>query len=376
MLGAINPKDRELAHMLIHHSTKAKAGELVFIQCNGFDTVQLGAACVEEATKVGAAAYLHINDPEVMKLYLNSASEETFKRLAQFELKQMKDADCFIGIRGTDNPFELSDVPAKQMEYYSKHVVGPVHIEERVKNTRWVVLRYPNSSMAQMAGQSTASFQEFYYKVCLVDYHQMAIDALPLKALMEKTDKVHIKGPGTDFTFSIKDIPAIPCCGEMNVPDGECFTAPVKTSINGTVAFNTPTLLEGTAFENIKLTFENGKVINAVGATDEQTEKLNEVLDRDEGSRYIGEFALGFNPHILKPMRDILFDEKICGSFHMALGKAYEDAFNGNISDLHWDLVCIQRPEYGGGEIWFDDILIRKDGIFTLSELAPLNPKP
>jgi len=361
--------------MLVTYSVKAQPGELVFIQVSGHDAVALAAACVEETVRAGAAPYLHILDNEVQRLFLRSAGEGVMKRLAQLELKQMKDADCFIGIRGAQNIFETSDVPQEQMDLYTKVIAKPVHLEERVKRTRWVVLRYPNESFAQMASRSTEAFRDFYYDVCLVDYAKMARDVQPLKELMDKTDHVRLVGPGTDLEFSIKGIPSIPCCGEMNVPDGECFTAPVRTSVNGTVQFNTPTVQQGTPYDNIRLRFENGKVVEATGADEAQTKKLNQVLDQDPGARFLGEFSLGFNPKVMEPMRDILFDEKIAGSFHMALGQCYDVAPNGNKSGLHWDLVCIQRPEHGGGEVWFDGKLIRRDGRFQGRDLAPLNWK-
>ncbi len=371
----IDPRDQKLARMLVSYSVKAKPGDLVFIQVSGDDALSLAAACVEETARVGAAPYLHVVDAEIQRRFLRTADEKVFKRLAQLELKQMKDADCFIGIRGSQNIFELSDVPRQQMESYTRNVVKPVHLEERVKRTRWVVLRYPNESMAQMSGSSTESFKDFYYGVCLVDYQKMARDVKPLQKLMDKTDRVHLKGPGTDLEFSIKGIPSIPCCGEMNVPDGECFTAPVKTSVNGTVAFNAPTVWQGSPFDGVRLRFEKGKVVEATAADAAQTRKLNEVLDQDPGARYLGEFSIAFNPKVLHPMRDILFDEKIAGSFHMALGQAYDEASNGNKSAVHWDMVCIQRPDYGGGEIWFDGKLIRKNGKFLPKELAALNSR-
>jgi len=375
MLGTIDPRDRQLAEMLIKYSVKAKPGELVFILCSGLDTLRLGSACVEAAARAGAAPYLQVLEPETHRTFLKTANEEVFKRLARFELKQMKYADCFIGIRGTNNAFEMSDVPRPQMDAYNRIVSKPVHLEERVKRTRWVVLRYPNGAMAQMAQKSTAGFQEFYYDVCLVDYAKMARDVQPLKQLMDATDHVKITGPGTDLEMSIKGIPSIPCCGEMNVPDGECFTAPVRNSVNGNVAFTAPSLWEGTGFEQITLTFEKGKIVNATAADDAQTAKLNQILDQDPAARYVGEFSLGFNPRVLYPMRDILFDEKIAGSFHMAMGQCYDEAPNGNKSGLHWDMVCIQRPDYGGGEIYFDGKLIRKNGVFIPKELKGLNQK-
>jgi aminopeptidase len=370
-----DPRDVQLAQTLCDHSLKIQPGEMVVVQCSGAEGLGLAGACIEACARRGAAAFLHLVEPQIHRRFLTAASDEVLARLARFELKQMKDADCFIGIRGPANSFEMSDVPKDRMQAYSRLVVKPVHMEERLKRTRWVVLRYPNPSMAQMAQQSTEGFAEFYYRVCLLDWGRMAQAADALKKAMESTDRVRLTAPGTDLTFSIKGIPAIPCAGSCNIPDGEVFTAPVKTSVNGVVQFNTPTLYDGFGFDNIRLVFSKGKVVEATGGTAEQTSRLNEILDRDAGGRYLGEFAIGFHPHILHPMRDILFDEKIAGSFHMALGNSYDDAFNGNKSAIHWDLVCIQRPECGGGTIEFDGRVIRREGRFVIKSLEGLNPE-
>jgi len=217
--------------------------------------------------------------------------------------------------------------------------------------------------MAQLAETSQEAFEDFYYDVCCADYARMSRAMNGLVKLMESTDKVQIKAPGTDLTFSIKGIPIIKCDGTRNIPDGEVYTAPVRNSINGTITYNTPSLKEGSVYNNIRFKFENGKIVEA--SCDGSDEKLNKVLDTDPGARYIGEFALGLNPFILRPMKDTLFDEKIAGSFHLTPGQCYDIAPNGNDSAIHWDLVQIQRPEYGGGEIWFDGKLIRKNGAFT-----------
>jgi aminopeptidase len=265
----------------------------------------------------------------------------------------------------------MSDVPSEKIDLYQEYWLKPVHFKLRVPKTKWCILRWPTPSMAQQAQKSTESFENFYFDVCTLDYGKMDAAANYLKTWMEKTDKVHIKGNGTDLTFSIKDIPAIPCSGSHNIPDGEVFTAPVKDSINGTLHYTADTIYQGTVFSNISLTFKNGKVVEA---TSNNPERMNTILDTDDGSRYVGEFAIGFNPYITSPMLDILFDEKIAGSFHFTPGQAYEDADNGNRSNIHWDMVCIQTPEYGGGEIWFDDTLIRKDGLFVVEDLKTLNP--
>ncbi len=279
--------------------------------------------------------------------------------------------DAFIGVRGDDNSAELSDVPEDKLDMYSKLYSSPVHHDIRVPKTKWVVLRYPTPSMAQSAHQSLESFENFYFNVCNMDYKKMSDAMDKLVDLMNETDKVHIKGEGTDLTFSIKGIPAVKCDGICNIPDGEVYTAPVKDSINGTLSYNTPSEYNSFTFDNVCLKFKDGKIIEA---TANDNERINKIFDTDEGARYIGEFAIGVNPYITKPMNNILFDEKIMGSFHFTPGNCYEDANNKNKSAIHWDLVCIQTPEYGGGEIYFDDVLIRKDGLFVLEELKCLNP--
>jgi aminopeptidase len=282
----------------------------------------------------------------------------------------MKKVQAYIAIRGSDNSSETSDVPGKLMSLYTK-TTRPVQ-EWRVNKTRWCVLRWPAPSMAQAANMSTEAFENFYFEVCTMDYPKMARAMGPLQKLMSKTDRVRLQSPGTDLQFSIKGIGAIMAEGKRNIPDGEVFSCPVKNSVQGCIQYNTPTIYSGTKFENVRLEFKDGKIIKA---TSNNNQRLNEILDTDPGARYIGEFSLGFNPYILNPMCDILFDEKIAGSLHFTPGQAYEDADNGNKSAVHWDMVLIQRPEWGGGEVWFDDKLIRKDGMFVPKELQPLNPE-
>ena len=282
----------------------------------------------------------------------------------------MKGMDAYIAVRAGENTSELADVPSDKLNMYYK-LTSPT-LDYRVNKTKWVVLRYPNPSMAQLANKSQEAFEDFYFDVCTLDYKKMSKAMDPLVDLMNRTDRVHIKGPGTDLRFSIKDIPAIKCDGLRNIPDGEVYTAPVRESMNGTISYNTFSEEQGFTYENIKFGIENGKIVKA---TANDTDRINALLDTDEGARYFGEFAIGVNPYVLAPMKDTLFDEKICGSFHLTPGKCYEDAYNGNHSAVHWDLVMIQRPEYGGGEIYFDDVLIRKDGLFVIEELAGLNPE-
>jgi aminopeptidase len=303
------------------------------------------------------------NDESLSRQWIGQAKDEQFKKQAGLHLRLMKQADAYIGLRGSDNPFDLADIDRKQIDKNNSLFYKPVHLEERVKRTKWVVLRFPNNAMAQLAETSQETFEKFYYDVCCADYARMSLAMNPLVKLMNKTDKVHITGPGTDLKFSIKNIPIVKCDGTRNIPDGEVYTAPVKNSVFGTIKFNTPSLYQGVVYNDIQFTFEKGKIVRATGAGDNK--KLNKILDTDPGARYIGEFAIGVNPFILHPMKDTLFDEKIAGSFHFTPGQCYDEAPNGNDSAIHWDLVAIQRKDYGGGEIYFDNKLIRKDGVFT-----------
>lgn len=366
-----DPRFKTLANLLVQYSCHLKPGQKVLIEATEIPDAFLDIL-QREVIAAGAIPLLDRKDERIVRSFLTEGTiEELEARLkfhAEHELHRMKQMDAYIGLRGSHNITELSDVAPERMKLRMSLLFKPVHSEQRVKHTRWVVLRWPTPSMAQQAGMSTDAFEDFYFKVCGADYQAMDEAVKPLKALMERTDKVRIVAPNTDLSFSIKGIPAIPCTGELNIPDGECFTAPVKDSINGTIHFNAATIYQGQPFDDIKLTFENGKVVSHSCSNDEG---LEHILNTDEGARYVGEFAIGFHPFIGKPMRDILFDEKIRGSLHMALGQAYEEADNGNRSSIHWDLVLMQEP---GGEIWFDDVLIRKDGKFVLPELEGLNP--
>jgi aminopeptidase len=366
-----DPRRRELAKLLIRHSCALKPGETVLIEA--FDLHDgLIAEIVDEAFAAGGLPLVYLRKTALMRQMLLQGNEAQLSKLAAVELFQMKQAQAYIGIRASDNAAELADVPAAHMALAGKLIGKPVHSDYRVKHTKWVVTRYPNASMAQLANMSTEAFERFYYDVCCVDYVKMGEAMRPLEARMKRTDRVEIKGPGTDLRFSIKGIGVIPCYGDRNVPDGECFTAPVRDSVEGTIAYNTQSLYQGTTFTDIRLTFERGKIVKAEG---DPADRLNQILDEDEGARYVGEFSLGFNPLVLHPMRDTLFDEKIAGSLHFTPGQAYEETDNGNRSQVHWDLVLIQRPEYGGGEVWFDGELIRKDGRFVVKDLEGLNPE-
>ena len=356
----------------MNYSCGVKPGENLLLEAIDVPA-EFTTAVVKAVAQVGGRPFVLLKSNAVTRSLMNAGTLEQWQQIADIERAQMEKMQCYIGARGSLNVSEVSDVPGDKQKVFESTVWKQVHHAVRVKRTRWVVMRWPTSSMAQLAEMSTEAFEDFFFNVCTMDYARMSRAMQPLKMLMEKTDKVYLKGPGeTDLTLSIKSIPAVCCDGKLNIPDGEVFTAPVRESINGVIQFNCPTLYRGVTHQDVRLEFTDGKV---TGARSSNTAKLNEVLDTDEGSRYCGEFAIGFNPYCTRAMKDILFDEKIAGSIHLTPGACYDEASNGNHSDIHWDLVMRQTPDAGGGEMYFDGRLVRKDGRFVVAELEQLNPE-
>lgn len=361
----------KLADVIVGYSTKVQPGDRALI--DSYDAPpEMAALLVDRIAEAGGVPFAQTHSAQVLRKVYAHAREDQMQLLAARDLEFMKQIQVYIALRGGYNINETSDVPEERMRVVQQHWQKPV-VDYRVEHTRWVVLRWPTPSMAQLAQMSTQAFEDFYFDVCTLDYAKMAEAEKPLRELMERTDHVRIVGPrDTDIEFSIKGVPAVQCDGDRNIPDGEVFTAPVRDSVKGVIHFNAGTICQGKSFDDIRLVFSEGKIVEATGS---DTKALNAILDTDEGARYVGEFSLGFNPHITRAMRDILFDEKIRGSIHLTPGRAYEEADNGNRSAIHWDMVLIQTEEYGGGEIYFDGELIRKDGRFLPPELRGLNPE-
>ena len=363
-----DPRYRKLAKLLVEYSTALKKGDRILLDMIDVPD-EFSVELMRAARAAGATPTIEVRHTRINREILRATNLRHSRLLRDLELFRMKKMQAYIAVRGSDNATENADVPSDRMALYAR-TTRPV-LNYRVRKTRWCVLRWPNPSMAQAAGMSTEAFEDLYFDVCTLDYRKMARAMVPLHRRMKRADCVRIKSPGTDLAFSIKGIGAQMCKGDRNIPDGEVFSCPVKDSINGRIQFNTPTLYAGTKFENVCLEFKQGRIIKATASN---SRRLNEILDTDPGARYTGEFSLGFNPFILKPMCDILFDEKIAGSLHLTPGQAYEDCDNGNRSAVHWDMVLIQRTEWGGGEVWFDGELIRKNGLFVPRDLKPLNP--
>jgi aminopeptidase len=364
-----DPRYTKLASLLVEYSTRIQTGDTVLLDMIDVPD-EFGVELMRAVREAGGTPLIEVRHSRVTREIVRGTDEAHARLVKDLEMYRMKKVQAYIAVRGAANANESSDVPPEKLRLYSK-TLRPV-TDYRVKKTRWCVLRWPTPSMAQAAGMSTEAFENLYFDVCTMDYRKMAKAMAPLQRRMQRADRVQILGPGTDLKFSIKGIGAQMCKGDRNIPDGEVFSCPVRDSIDGVIQFNTPTLYAGTRFDNVRLVFRKGRVEEA---TSSNTKRLNEILDTDAGARYTGEFSLGFNPHILNPMCDILFDEKIAGSLHLTPGQAYEECDNGNTSAVHWDMVLIQRPEWGGGEIRFDDEVIRKDGRFVVKDLEGLNPE-
>jgi len=361
----------KLADQLISYSVSLKPDEKIYLEIKGIEALSLGKELIRAATEKGGVPYWYYNDEDISRGFIGNAKQGQFEAWGKFHRQIMSEVDAYIAVRGSSNPYDLADVDPDRMKWFNKAYWEEVH-SLRVAEKKWCVLRYPNPSMAILGEKSTEAFEDYYFRVCTLDYSKMSKAMDPLVKLLEETDRVEIKGPGTEISFSIKGLGAVKCDGHRNIPDGEVYSCPVRDSANGFITYNAASMRDGGLFRDVRFELKDGKIVKATCTGDEK--KLNEILDTDDGARYFGEFAFGLNPHINEPMLDTLFDEKIGGSFHLTPGKAYEKTDNGNKSAVHWDLVSIQTESWGGGEILLDGKVVRKDGLFITPDLAGLNP--
>lgn len=363
-----DPRLDKLAASIVDYSIDLQPKEKVLIEGES-ESVDLMIALVEAAYARGAVPYVDMGHERLRRAWLLGATREQMDLRVSWEMQRVGDVDASVYIAAGGNASELADVPGSVLE--ASHLASEP-LMDLYLSKKWCLLRYPTPAGAQAAGMSTQAFEDFCLAVSTLDYARMDRAMDPLVELMSGTDRVRIQGPETDLSFSIKGIPVLKAAGKYNIPDGEVHTAPVRDSVNGEITFNTPSIEDGVTYERVRFVFKDGRVVEADAS---EPDRLRQMLDTDEGARYLGEFALGVNPLIDRPMRDTLYDEKIGGSLHVALGRAYEDADNGNRSSIHWDVVLIQTPKWGGGEVYFDDVLVRKDGLFVLPELEALNPE-
>jgi aminopeptidase len=355
-----DPRVPRLARNLTRFSLDVQPGERVLLDFRGAATLDLLKEMITEVTEAGGVPFPLVGDDSWQRRFLRGANEDQVKSWGDVHETLMRQMHCYVRVNGTSNPYDLSDIPADARGWEREHFMNRVHLKLRVPHTKWVVLRYPTDSMSQQASMSREAFEDLYFDVCTLDYARFSRAMDPLAALMRKTDQVRLTAKDTDVTLSIKDIGVVKCDGRMNIPDGEVFTAPVRDSVNGVITYNAGALYGGTSWDWIRLTYKHGQIVEIDGSND--VDKLKEIFSTDEGSSYIGEFSFGLHPNLHTAIKDTLFDEKIYGSFHTALGQCYDTAENGNSSAIHWDLVCIQTEAYGGGEVYFDGECVRRDG--------------
>jgi aminopeptidase len=373
-----NMKDRRLdrlAEIFLTHSLSLEKGD-GFLVSASVEALPLVHAIIDLSGRMGVFPVVELNDEEAVRLRTSlfdpaDASAMAFlDASARWDLARWQDLKGRISIRGVGNDSEMSGVPADRMRLVADRM-RPV--QDLVVNQRkWVLFDWPTKGMAQKAGMPFSEFFDYTMAIADLDYARLEADETLLAGYMAKTDTVRIEGPGTDLAFSIRGIPAVCCCGRRNIPDGEVYTAPVAGTAEGHVTYNVPTSYWGRNFRNVRLEFRKGVVTNA--SCDGDSSALSGILDSDPGARRLGEFSFGVNNAIREPIGNILFDEKIGGSFHLTPGSAYVRADNGNRSAIHWDLVCIQRADHGGGRIYLDGLLVREDGRFLPDDLQGLNP--
>ncbi len=363
-----DPRIGLFAEVLVDYSTRVKKSDVVLISAAGLEAMplvkELYALCLARGAKYVEYSF---SVPEIDRNFYDCANKQQLNYFPQHKLDFYKTLTVYIGISAGNNSMVMANTRQDAMVAYQK-LTRPL-VDQRVKHTRWVVTRYPTHAAAQEARMSLDEYEDYLFSACCIDWKAESRKQDKLKKLMDAAKQVRIVAPDTDLRFSIEGLPGIKCDGRLNMPDGEVFSAPVRNSVQGYITYNCPSIYQGKEYNGVRFEFKDGRIVKASAGSD-MTASLNRILDTDEGARYIGEFAIGVNPGIRRPMRNILFDEKIFGSIHFTPGQAYDECDNGNRSAVHWDLVRILSD----GEIWFDDVLIQKNGRFVHRNLLELNP--
>lgn len=359
----------KLADMLVNYSIAVKPGDKVVIQA-GTIAEPLMRELYKKTVQAGGHPFTMLSVPGTDDIFYRYASDEQLKFIPE-PLKLIYETyDCRIAILSDENTKELSGIDPKKTVMRAKSRTGLMNTMMQRSATgefRWVVAPYPTNAYAQDAEMSLSDYEDFVFRACMPDqtdpigywkkvgeYQTKITDWLKTKKL------VRVTGKDTDLTLSIAGRTFISCHGLMNVPDGEIFTGPIEDSVEGHVHFSYPAIYNGREVTGVKLWFEKGKVVKA--EADKNEDFLLKTIDTDEGARYVGEFAIGTNEGITKFTREILFDEKIGGSFHMALGAGYPETGSKNVSAIHWDMVCDLRD---GGKISVDGETLYQNGKFV-----------
>lgn len=353
-------KDQRLekfADVLLQHSLNIQEGENVVIR-TGYLAKPLIEEFYRKVTDRGANAFVHVLSDPLRKYFMEKATPKQLENESTIYEGIYEKADAVLVIEAPENTKHLSNVPPiKNMEY--NKAISP--ILKRIMSKRWVLTNYPVEAFAQDADMSLTEYEDFLFDAVLVDYEKMDRDMDKILDIFDEADTVRLVGMDTDLTFSIKGRKGIKCSGQNNVPDGEVYYSPVTNSANGHIYYEFPAIRYGNQVDGVRLEFKDGKIVNARSASNERF--LNQMLDTDEGARYLGEFGIGLNYGIKKFIKNILFDEKIGGTIHLAAGNAYEGSGGENVSVVHWDMIKELRTF---GEIYADGRLVQKNGIYLI----------
>lgn len=364
----MNSETSKFIRKILLFSLELKKGDKIYIDINGDASEQLQEYLFRQIINLGCLPKINVTTTHNYIQLVNKGDKEYFEYLYLTEKTNLELMDAYLNIKIDTNKFNYKELNKKNLELYYELYHLPKLIEASKK--KWLVTELPTDSMAQFSELSTNQLRKIFFNASNIDFTKYDSELSYLKRLLDNTENIRVTGTNTNLSFSKKNIKSFICDGKSNLPDGEIFTAPIKESLEGYISFNLPTSFMGIRYNNIYLEFNKGRVVNYKS---DNNEALGSLLNKDEGSCYIGEFGIGFNPYIYKPMQNTLFDEKMAGSLHLAIGQSYEMANNENSSSIHVDFILCQLKEFGGGEIYFDNNLIRKDGYFTPIELNRLN---
>jgi aminopeptidase len=365
-----DPRVEAVARILVDYSVNVQPGEFVRIEGTPEGT-PLILAIYQRVLERGGHPWLRLTLDEALEIFYKTASDEQLTFVPAVSRQLIEDVDADIGIWTETNTKALTNVdPAKQSRAQAARRPLSDRFLERAakKELKWTGTAYPTQAFAQDAEMSLREFEDFVYSAALVHeadpiaaWRAVSREQQKLIDWLADKDQVRLVGPDTDLTLSIKGRIWVNCDGHENFPDGEIFTGPIEDSANGQVRFTYPACYAGREVEDVRLWFEQGKVVKATAAKNE--EFLRTMLDTDEGARFLGEFAFGTNQGVQRFTKNILFDEKIGGTVHMALGTGYPETGSTNRSAIHWDMICDLRQ---GGEVWVDGVLFAKDGRFVI----------
>lgn len=352
----VDLRTRELAQIAVRYSVAVKPGEKVIIN-GGTESIPFLIELYKEVILQKGIPIIRVGLPDVNDFFYKYANEQQLKHFPDYWFNTVKEAQCYIGVNSSLNTRELTNVDPKKLAERQKilHKISDYIVNTREKIRR-VTIAYPCLSLAQDAEMSLNEYENYVYRACLIDWKNFGKKLDKMKEIFEKGKEVYLIGEGIDLKFSIKGKNCIADKGEENMPGGEVFMAPVRESLNGLVKFDYPRIVSGKQISGVMLKFENGKVVEF--SAEKGQDFLKSLLETDENAKYVGEFGVGCNPMINKYTNDLLFDEKMDGTIHLALGMAYKENGGGNDSSIHVDIVKDMKK----AKIILDNKVVQENG--------------